>query len=343
MTLRVALLGYGYAGKTLHAPLIRATAGLELAAVGSSDAAKVHADLPGLAVGAAREVAVQSDVDLVVVATPNDTHHDLASRALAAGKHVVVDKPFTVTQGEARDLVERSEAAGRLLSVFHNARWNADFLTVRRLIADGRLGQIVHFESHYDRYRPEVRSRWRERAGPGSGIWYDLGAHLVDQALQLFGPPLAVQADLAMQRRGAEAVDYFHVVLRYDRTRVILHGSNLVAGGSPRFVIHGDKASYVKYGVDPQEAALQRGEHPGSPGWGHDPRPGVFYVPDGFGTIEEPAPTVPGDWGAYYAGVRDAVLQRGPNPVPASDALAVMRVLLHAASSADRRCELALS
>jgi predicted dehydrogenase len=333
MTLRVGLLGYGYAGKTLHAPLIRATAGLELAAVGSSDAAKVRADLPEVPVAAPEVVLARPDLDLVVIATPNHTHHDLARRALAAGKHVVVDKPFTVTVAEAEDLMRQSEAAGRLLSVFHNTRWNADVLTVQHLINSGRLGDVVHFESHYDRYRPVVRPRWREQAGPGSGIWYDLGAHLVDQALRLFGPPRDVQADLAMQRQGAAAVDYFHVLLRYERTRVILHGSNLVAGGSPRFVVHGDKASYVKHGVDTQEAALQRGERPGSPGWGHDPQPGVLYVPDGFDTTSEPVPTVPGDWGAYYAGVRDAVTQGGPNPVPASEALAVMQLLERVSTS----------
>jgi len=342
MTLKVALLGYGYAGKTIHAPLIRATPGLDLVAVGSRDAAKVHADLPDAAVAAPELVLAQREVDLVVIATPNHTHHELARRALAAGKHVIVDKPFATTADEARDLVHQAETASRVLSVFHNIRWNGDALTVRRLIEDGRLGEVVHFESHYDRYRPTVRPRWREQAGPGSGIWYDLGAHLVDQALQLFGRPRAVSADLAMQRVGAEAVDYFHVVLRYDRRRVILHGSNLVAGGSARFVIHGDMASYVKYGVDPQEAALQRGERPGAPGWGRDPRAGVLYLPDGGGTIEQPVPTMPGDWGLYYAGVRDAIVDGGPNPVPPADAVAVMEILERAVESSTRRTELSL-
>jgi predicted dehydrogenase len=340
MTLNVALLGYGYVGKTFHAPLIRATAGLRLTAVGSSDAAKVHADLPDVHVGVPHEVVARGDVDLVVVATPNTTHHDLARLALSAGKHVVVDKPFTVTLEEALDLTRLSAATGCVLSVFHNLRWNADFLTLRHLTDSARFGRVVHFESHFDRYRPDVRQRWREVPGPGSGIWYDLGSHLLDQTLQLFGMPRAVSAHLAMERRAAQAIDSFHVLLRYDGLLVILHGSNLVVGGSPRFVVHGDRASYVKYGLDTQEAALKRGEPPGGPGWGQDPLDGTLYLPSSVGTSEEKVPTFPGDWRIYYARLRDAVLKRGPNPVPPNEAVAVMALLELAVQSADQRREL---
>jgi predicted dehydrogenase len=340
MPLRVGLLGYGYVGKTFHAPLIEATDGLALAAVGSSDAGKVHADRPHVEVQKPDDVLTSPGVDLVVIATPNDTHYDLARRALLAGKHVVVDKPFTVTLQEAEALAELAETTGRVLSVFHNLRWNADFLTVRALVADGRLGEVMHFESHFDRYRPEVRQRWRELAGPGSGIWYDLGAHLVDQALQLFGPPAAVYADMAALRAGATAVDYFHVVLRYaSGRRAVLHGSNLVPGGSPRFVLHGDRASYVKHGVDPQEGALQRGERPEGADWGRDLHDGTLYRTEGRETIAEAVPTLRGDWRAYYAAVRDAVAGRAPNPVPAADAVLVMRILERAVESAARACE----
>jgi predicted dehydrogenase len=343
MVLRVALLGYGYVGKTFHAPLIRATDGLSLTVVGSSDPAKVAADLPDVVVVPACDAAERTDVDLVVVATPNDTHHDLARRALAGGKHVVVDKPFTITTAEARDLAGLAASTGRVLSVFHNLRWNADALTVRGLLDSGVLGNVLYFESHFDRYRPELRARWREQGGPGSGIWYDLGAHLVDQALQLFGPPEAVYADLALQRPGAQAVDYFHVQLRYPGgRRVLLHGSNLVAGGSPRLVVHGDRASYVKHGADPQEAALQRGERPGGSDWGRDGQDGTLYRPSGRDTIAETVPTRRGDWRAYYSGIRDAIAGRGPNPVPAEDGVAVMALLERAIESASRRCELPL-
>lgn len=335
MTLNVALLGYGYVGRTFHAPLIAATPGLRLVAVGSSDAVKVHADLPDVAVASVDDVLARADVDLVVIATPNETHHPLACRALEAGRHVVVDKPFTITLAEAIDLTRRAAERRLLLSVFHNLRWNADFLTLRALIESGRLGEVRFFESHFDRYRPAVRPRWREQARPGSGIWYDLGSHLLDQALQLFGRPRALYADLAMQRDGAAAVDYFHVLLRYETRRVILHGSNLVAGGNPRFVVHGEAASYVKYGLDPQEEALRRGERPGAPGWGHDAEDGTLYVPSSEpGARTEPVPTQSGDWRLYYARIAEAASGAGANPVPPEQAVEVMELLELAMQSA---------
>lgn len=317
--MRVALLGYGFAGKTIHAPLIRSVDGLDLVQVMSSNAARVHADLAGMAVAAAADdVLANPAVELVVIATPNDTHFDLASRALRAGKRVVVDKPFTVTVEEARQLIGLAAERELFLSVFHSRRWDADFLTVRALLARGELGEVMHFESHYDRYRPAVQDRWRERAGPGSGIWYDLGSHLVDQTLQLFGAPESIRADLGVQRDGGAAVDYFHVVLHYGKMRAILHASNLVVAETPRFVLHGTAGSFVKYGMDTQEPALRRGELPGCDGWGLDPRHGVLTTVTGSRGVE----TVPGDYRAYYEAVRD-----GRNPVPPEEALAVVAVL----------------
>ena len=345
MTLNVALLGYGYAGKTFHAPLIAATPGLRLAAVASSDPAKVRADLPDAAVlPDADAVLAQAHLDLVVIATPNDTHADLARRALQAGRHVVVDKPFTLTLAEAQGLATLAASAGRVLSVFHNRRWDADFLTLSRLVADGSLGEVLALESRFDRFRPQVRQRWREAAVPGGGLWYDLGPHLVDQALRLFGPPDAVYADLALQRPGAEAVDYCHVLLRYPRCRVLLHASMLVAGDSPRFAAYGTRGSYLKHGLDPQEDALKRGECPGGPGWGQDPRPGLLATaaPDGTVTTT-PVPGEPGDYPAYYAGIRDAILGQGPNPVPSAEAVEVTAVLELALESARQGRKLAFA
>ncbi|NTW97119.1 MAG: oxidoreductase, partial [Oscillochloris sp.] len=214
--LRVGLAGYGFAGKTFHAPLIAETPGLVLFAVASSDPAKVHADWPGVAVLPSPEaLCAHPEVDLVVVATPNATHHQIARAALLAGKPVVVDKPFTVSIAEAEDLAALADERGLMLAVFHNRRWDSDFLTLRRLIESGRLGRVVYLESHFDRFRPTVRQRWREQAGPGGGIWYDLGPHLIDQALLLFGPPESLYADIGAQRDGASTDDYFHVTLRY--------------------------------------------------------------------------------------------------------------------------------
>ena len=337
----VALLGYGYAGKTLHAPLIRGVPGLRLAAVMSSRAPHVHADLPGVpVVPSPEDVFVDPAIDLVVIATPNDTHFDLARRALTAGKHVVVDKPFTITAAEASALRALAERTGRLLSVFQNRRWDADFLTVSQLLAGGELGDVVHFESHYDRYRPVVLKRWREGAGPGAGIWYDLGSHLLDQALELFGPPDSIFADLAVQRSGGVAVDYFHVLLRCGRMRVILHAGNLVAGTVRRFEIHGARGSFVKYGMDPQEDALKRGAPPGGPGWGADPQEGVLTTWLEDAPRVRQLPMIPGNYPAYYQAIRDAIQNGAPNPVTPAEALAVMSLLELALRSAREGREL---
>lgn len=323
--IRVALIGYGYAGKTLHAPLIQSVPGLQLVVVGSSRPDKVLADLPGVMVCSAEEAATHPDVDLIVIATPNDSHFPLASAALLAGKHVVVDKPFTVTLAEARGLVSLAEKQERLLSVFHNRRWESESLAAKAVVESGALGEIVHFEAHMDRFRPVVRQRWREDTGPGAGLWFDLGPHLIDQALHLFGLPQTVNASFAVQRRGGETDDWAHVQLNYDRLRVVLHASLLAAGGVARSVLHGTRASWVKRGADVQETQLRGGMRPTETGFGVDLDPGILY--DGATGEETAIPAPVGNEVAYYAGIRDAVLGLGPNPVPPEQALAVMAVL----------------
>lgn len=341
--LRVALIGYGFAGKTFHAPLIRSVPGLALSTVVSRDAAKVHADLPDVDVVASADVALADpQLDVVVIASPNDTHAPLARAALEAGKHVVVDKPFALDLVEARELAAIAERAGRVLSVFQNRRWDADFLGIRQLITEGRLGEVTHFESHIDRFRPQVRVRWREQPGAGSGLWYDLGPHLVDQALCLFGLPDRVWASLAVQREGGTVTDWAHVVLEYGQRRVILHASMLVAGGSPRFVVHGTLGSAVKSMIDPQETQLLAGMRPGDVDWGVDPDDLLLY--DGSGNIERVS-SPRGDQSRYYAAFRDAVLGQGDNPVTPQQAITVMAVIEAAIASAaeGHAVELALS
>lgn len=333
-TLRAGLVGYGFAGQTFHAPVLSAVPGLELAAVASSQPHKVHADWPGVAVvpDTAALVARQ-DIDLVVVATPNAQHHPVAKAALLAGKHVVVDKPFTLDAAEARELQALSERNKLVLAVYQNRRFDADFLTLKELLASGELGRPVYVESHFDRYRPEVRERWREQKVPGAGIWVDLGAHLVDQAVQLFGMPDTVQLDTAVLRDGAQVEDYFHAVLRYESgphapLRVVLHSTTLAAHAAPRYLVHGTRGSYVKHGVDPQEDALRAGQRPPRMGWGVDPLDGELVLPAADGTVAKRAwPTRAGDYVAYYAAVRDAILGQGPNPVPPEQAVALMELL----------------
>jgi predicted dehydrogenase len=344
--LKVGLIGYGYAGKTFHAPLVAAVPGLELAAVASSDAAKVHADWPQVAVHATpAELIARDDLDLVVIATPNDTHHALARAALVAGRNVVVDKPFAVTLDEARDLVGLARERGRLLSVFHNRRWDADFLTLERLVGEGALGRVVEMESRFERWRPEVRARWREGAGPGAGLWLDLGPHLMDQALQLFGPPQALTLVRERTREGALADDWFRATLRYDRLQVHLQASMLAADVAPRFVVRGTRASFVKHGLDVQEDALKAGARPGWPAaadWGRDPGPATIVTRDGDAPpVETPVALELGTQMAYFAAVAAAIRGEGPNPVPPEQALAVMALIELGLASADQRRELA--
>jgi predicted dehydrogenase len=326
--LRVGLVGYGYASKTFHAPLIVGTPGVELAAVSSSDAGKVHADWPSMAVVSDPQALFNDpSIDLIVIPTPNDTHFPLAQQAMAAGKHVVVDKPFTVTLSQAQELKRQAEQNGKLLSVFHNRRWDSDFLTLKTLLKEGALGEVVYFESHFDRFRPEVRQRWRELGGAGSGIWYDLGPHLIDQALQLFGKPETLFVDLGELRPGAQSVDYFHAVLNYGKRRVVLHGTVLAAAETARYIVHGTQGSFIKFGLDPQEDRLKAGERLPQADWGYDMRDGVVTLSRDGVLAEKPLLSIPGNYPAYYAAVRDAINGVGENPVPAADAIQVMELI----------------
>jgi len=340
---RVALVGYGLAGKVFHAPLIRATEGLVLAAVVSRGGGGARADLPGVTVvPELREVLRDEAIDLVVIATPDALHADQALAALDAGKHVLIDKPFASTLAEAIRVAERAAQCDRVLAVFQNRRWDADFLSLQRLIAEGELGDIVQFESHFDRYRPGVTDRWKETRG--AGVWQDLGPHLVDQALQLFGVPQAVTADLAVQRTGGPAPDYAHVLLRYGgRLRVILHISQLTQASGLRFAVHGTRGSYLKHGLDPQESQSKAGVTPQDPDWGIDTQPGALIRAGADGREQECAVrNERGNYPLFYQRLRDAVLGIGANPVPAEQALAVMNVLEAGRLSAAERREVPL-
>lgn len=340
--LNVALVGYGFVGKVFHAPLTANTPGLRLHTVVSSDAAKVLADWPDLRVVAEAEAAFADvDIDLVVIATPNQTHALLANGALARGKHVVVDKPFALDVAEAQQIVANAASADRIVSVFQNRRWDADFLTLRSLVDSGALGEVSELHSHFDRYRPEVAVRWRERDQPGSGLWYDLGPHLLDQALQLFGMPLAVFADIGRQREAAQADDYFQVLLRYRQRRILLHAGSLVPANELRFAVHGTRGSYLKYGMDGQEAALRNDVVPGGLDWGLDRRPGELHQVGADGMRSNPVPGLTGDYRRYYQAMYAAIVEGHPPPVTTDEALQVMALLQLAKESADTGRELA--
>ena len=328
----IAVIGYGLGGRVFHAPYITAVDGLKLAAIVSSrkdEIAKAYPQVPVLS--DPESVFADPAIDAVVISTPNESHADLATRALAAGKHVVIDKPFAQTPDEARQLMQK--AKGRILTIFHNRRWDGDFLTLKRLIADGALGEIAYVESHFDLYRPVVGTRWRETPGPSSGSWYDLGSHLLDQALNLFGMPQAVSADLDALRPGGVTTDYFRVVLHYGKMRVVLVG-NYLARSDLRWIVHGSSASYIKYGLDPQQSALVAGGAITDVGFGVDSMPGHLVLPDGSEVVPS---TAVGDYRAFYHRLRDSLRGVAPVPVTASEALAVMELLALAGKSSQER------
>ncbi|MCJ2188703.1 oxidoreductase [Novosphingobium beihaiensis] len=324
-TIGVGLIGYGLGGRVFHAPFVQAADGMELRAVVSSDPGKVHAQLPGMAVAESVDALLaMPGIDLVIVSSPDHLHAEHAIAALSAGKHVLVDKPFATCLADARRAVEAAERAGKVLTAFQNRRWDADFLTLQRLTGQGALGRIVHFESHFDRWQPVVPSRWKDAREGGS--WLDLGPHLVDQALVLFGKPDAITADIAALRDGAPAPDWFHAVLHYPGMRAVLHSNKLAADHRLRFAVHGTAGSWIKHGLDTQEPAIIAGARPGDDGLGIDPEPGVLTSAENPDQRE----VVPNERGAYerfWRALGMALRGEGPNPVPAEQALDTMAVL----------------
>jgi scyllo-inositol 2-dehydrogenase (NADP+) len=326
----VGLIGYGLAGSALHAPLIEAEAGLRLLAVASRRPEAVRRDLPAVRVLATpAELLEDPAVDLVVVAAPTAAHYQLACQALAAGRHVVVEKPLAARASEADALIRLAADQGRLLSVFHQRRWDGDFLTVRRCLEAGLLGRVSTYIARWDRFRPEPQGGWREEDLPGAGVLYDLGAHLVDQALCLFGPPATISADVGAQRPGVGSDDWFHLVLGYGELRVVLQAGSLVRLPGPRFEVHGEAGSLVKHGLDPQAAALEAGRRPGDPGWGLEPEDQYASLTTGLGGLEFTGrlATLPGAWQMFYRQMAAAILGQGQVPVPASAARDTVRVL----------------
>ncbi len=334
--INVGLVGFGFAGKVFHAPVIGAVDGLRLTTiVRRSGAPDTHPT--GVEFVHSVDALLDRAIDLVVIATPNESHHPIARQCLSAGRHVVIDKPFATTTAEAEGLIRLAHTQRRVLSVYHNRRYVGDFVTLQQLLARGALGRVAAFESHFDRFRPELRpGAWREQALPGSGVWFDLGPHLLDQALVLFGTPQAISADIRIERPGAQADDAFDVTLHYPAMRALLRASMLSAAPGPTFAVHGTGGSFVKFGADPQEDALRAGHTPDEPNWDTEDA-------SMFGTLTTSAATTriattPSNFTHYYENVRDAILDQAPLAVTPQQALAVMRGLeLAVASNRQRR------
>ena len=342
----VGLIGYGIAGQVFHAPLINCVDGLNLLKIRETKAPNIqlarsrypHAEI----VDNSESIISDDAIDLVVIATPNTSHYDLAKQALESGKNVVVDKPFTITYADAKDLIQLAKTKGKLLSVYHNRRFDSVAKTVRKVIASGMLGTLVEYEAHYDRFRNYHRAgAWREEDIPGSGIFYDLGAHLIDEAQMLFGIPNEIYSDLRIQRPGGKTIDNFEVVLGYDRLKVTLKAGMLVKEPGPVVSLFGLNGSYIKYGMDVQEEALRAGIVPETvAAWGVEPE----SLWGKINTEYEGVPIVgkiksdPGDYREYYQNIQKVLSGEEELIVTPEQAAITIRIIeLAMQSSAEKR------
>jgi predicted dehydrogenase len=342
--IRVGLIGFGLAGRVFHAPLISSVDGLELAAVVERSTDNAAQRYPGITTYRTLEALLaDSSLGLIVVATPNGTHYDLARQALEAGKSVVVDKPTAITSAEIASLIELAARHKALLVPFHNRRWDSDFQTLYKLVREDTVGRVVSLESTFDRWRPVPRApgAWKEDPAQG-GMLLDIGTHLADQALALFGNPLAVSADLVRERDGEGASDAFTLRLRYAGVTVTLAANVLSTLPRPRYHLRGTAGNYSKSGLDPQEAALSKITRIGPEPWGLEPPHdwGNLSVDVDGGRVSRPVRPIPGDYRIYYAGVRDALLGKSHAPVPALAAWRVARLLEWTADSSTARREI---
>ncbi|WP_329039067.1 Gfo/Idh/MocA family oxidoreductase [Streptomyces sp. NBC_01725] len=341
MPIRTAVIGFGVSGRVFHAPLVAADPAFDLRMIVTADparAAAATAEYPSTRIVPSPDdlFAAAADLDLVVIGSPNSTHLPLALRAVSAGLDVVTDKPVTVRAGEARSLIPAADEAGRLLTVFQNRRWDGDFLTISEMIRTGRLGQVHQFETAFEWWKPELGAAWKDTTPPGEGggILYDLGPHLIDQCLQLFGPVEEAHAELDRRRQGAVSDDDSFVTLHHGSgVRSRLWMSAVAPAPRPRFRVVGSRAVATVWGLDPQEAQLMGGQRPNDTGYGIDmSRMITVSGPEG----EEQVPVAAGDYPSFYAGVAAAITNQTPAPVDAADAAAALSVIETAASSHSR-------
>lgn len=330
------LVGYGLSGRAFHAPFLLHNPAYKVVAVVQPKGNSAREALPGLEHYRSLEAALQQvAADLVVLTAPNEQHAPLCEQALMAGKHVVVEKPFALNVAEATALLQLAEKQQRVLSIFHNRRWDGDFLTVKKLLQEQRVGVPIMLVSRFDRFRPQIKKGWREETGPGTGILHDLGSHLIDQALVLFGWPLEVYAHLRQERAAAQTTDAFDLYLYYQQLTVHLAAGSLVSAPWPRFSLLGTEGSYTKWGMDPQEAVLRAGGLPSSVTFGKEEKEarGVLNLQQEGALVQQSMATEVGNYGTYYQQLAACIQGQGQNPVPPKEALQVMQLLALAEES----------
>jgi len=330
--IKVAVVGYGLSAQVFHLPFITQSPNFSLIAISSTQLKKVSENYPDIDVYESSEQMIrESDADLVIITSPNNTHYPLAKFALESSKHVLLEKPMSTTSEEGLALAALALDKSLILSVYHNRRWDGDFLTLKQLVKSADLGEIKVFHSNFNRFRPVVRDRWREQPGEGSGILYDLGSHLVDQALCLFGEPQSLTANCVKLRADSLTVDYFQVMLHYPHLEVVLGSSPFTATPNIRFELQGTKGSYIKYGLDPQEDQLRDGVRPSAPAFGIEPPAhyGVKYLSDAQGELQSVSKieTMKGCYSEYYAQLALAINAKLAAPVSAIAGAKVIKIL----------------
>jgi scyllo-inositol 2-dehydrogenase (NADP+) len=343
--INTGVVGFGVSARYMHLPFIVTNPDFELYSILQRRGDEAKQQYPSVKIVRDLEEMLQDQaLELIVITTPNDSHFDYAYRALEAGKHVVLEKPMTIISSDAKKLIDQAARKNRILSIYQNRRYVSDFRTIRQVLEDKKLGEVVEFEAHYDRYRPELRpNAWREKNIPGSGILYDLGAHLIDQAFCLFGLPSYVTSDICIQRVGARATDYFELRLDYGAAKIILKASMLVRGPGPRYMIHGLKGSFIKYGEDPQEALLRKGILPTSPDWGMETEDifGLLHTEAGGEIIKVRYPSLAGNYGDFYRDLFQTIHEGKPLKVKPEHGYNVIRLIELATESNVKKCRVA--
>lgn len=328
--INVALIGFGLSGRYLQAPYFEKCTDFHLKTVVTSQQ-NLHVVYPHTGrADTIAEVLADASIDLVSICSPNETHFDYARQCLLAGKHVLVEKPFAATAAEAEALIALAQKQGRHLFAFQNRRFDSDFLTVRQLLADGALGDLLRFEAHFNRFKPLLNpKKWKEIPAASNGILYDLGSHLIDQCIALFGAPQSVQGETYTQRAGSDIDDAFDLRLDYGAMKACLRASLMVREPAPRYVLHGTKASFVKYGIDQQEDQLKAGLLPGMPGFGEEPAAlyGILYTESGDVPRQETIKSQPGNWQALFDNMADVLLRGAPPAIRMEEVVQQLQVI----------------
>ena len=342
--IQTAIVGYGLSGRYFHAPFLHVHPGFKVIKLFERKGEASKELFPKAEVVRDLESIINnSNIELVVIATPNDLHYPMAKSCLQKGKHVIIEKPFTLTSKEADELISIADKKKLKIFVYQNRRWDGDFLTIQKLLKSGALGEVNEFEAHFDRYRPKLTTRlWREEEKKGGGVLFDLGPHLIDQALQLFGIPDKLFAKIETQRKATKVDDYFRLVLSYGKMKAILTAGMLVKDTGPRYIIHGTIGSFVKYGIDPQEEELRKGLMPDSETWGiEDPdKWGLVTIDYADMNVHGSVETEPGNYMEFYNNVYDVLTKKAPIAVKPVDARNVIRIIELARESSLKKNEI---